>query len=527
MSLAPAPTLLPGALLATGAAPSGLLPLDWLVIIAYAVGLLVIGYACSRRNRSSDDYLLGGRRMGSFGIGLSMFATLISTLSYLGTPGEMIANGPGYLAYMAALPIIFVVVGYGLIPFLMRLPVTSAYEILETRLGPNIRLAGTTIFLLTRFAWMALVIYMTASKVIVVVLGWGQEATPYVCAAIGLLTVAYTAMGGIRAVVTADVIQSFILLGGAIAALIVITVRLGSIDAWWPTTWDPSWQSQPLFSLDPHVRITIVGIFIHNTLFWVFTAGSDQMMIQRYLATRDAPAARRAFLYNNIAETVVTLVLAMLGFALLAYYRAQPAAGIGADSYFPQFIVSGLPAGLSGLIIAGLLAAAMSSLSSGINSSATVIVVDFVRRFGRRRDQQEEMRLSRAMSAVVGALAVAVSLVVGWVPGNIVDVTNKTNNLFLPPMFGLFFMALFVRFATPLGAGCGAVTGLATAFLVAYWDLLTGSEPVTFTWIFPLAFAAHLAVGCLVSLVTPAKRTANGKTPVGAFEVQTLPDSGS
>ncbi len=526
MSASPSVMLAWGDLLAAVPATARLQAADWLVIAAYAAGLLAVGYGYSRRNRNSDDYLLGGRKMGSFGIGLSMFATLISTLSYLGMPGEMIANGPGYLAFMAALPIIFVVVGFGLIPFLMRLPVTSAYEILETRLGPNIRLAGTTIFLLTRFAWMALVIYMTASKVIVVVLGWGQEATPYVCAAIGLLTVAYTAMGGIRAVVTADVIQSFILFGGAIVALTMITVRLGGFDAWWPASWDPAWQSQPLFSLDPHVRITIVGIIIHNTLFWVFTAGSDQMMIQRYLATRDAAAARKAFLYNNIAETVVTLVLAMLGFALLAYYRARPAAGVGADSFFPQFIVSGLPAGLSGLIIAGLLAAAMSSLSSGINSSATVIVVDFVRRFGRRRDKRQEMQLSRVMSVVVGALAVAVSLVVGRVPGNIIDVTNKTNNLFLPPMFGLFFMALFVRFATPSGAGCGAVAGLLAAFLIAYWDVLTGSEPVTFTWIFPLAFAAHLVVGCLVSLVTPAKRAASAVPALRTIEVGTRSDSG-
>src|SRR5262245_49207521 len=129
--------------------------LDWLVVAAYGVMTLGVGLYYSRKNKSAEDFLLGGRRMSPIALGLSLFATLVSTLSYLATPGEMIANGPMMITQIAAHPLVFVIVGYGLIPLLMRQPVTSAYELLETRLGGSVRSAGAAVFLMLRFGWMA------------------------------------------------------------------------------------------------------------------------------------------------------------------------------------------------------------------------------------------------------------------------------------------------------------------------------------------------------------------------------------
>ncbi|MCU0979722.1 MAG: hypothetical protein MUF25_11220 [Pirellulaceae bacterium] len=165
--------------------------LDWLVLAAYGSLMLGVGLFFSRRNKTAEDYLLGGRRMSPIALGLSLFATLVSTLSYLGNPGEMIANGPMMTTQLAAHPLIFVIVGYGLIPLLMRQPVTSAYEILESRLGMSIRRAGAGVFLLLRFGWLATILFATARVVLLPLLGLDPWWTPWLCVALGVLTATY------------------------------------------------------------------------------------------------------------------------------------------------------------------------------------------------------------------------------------------------------------------------------------------------------------------------------------------------
>jgi len=479
---------------------------DWFVIAGYGLGMLAVGVYFSRRAATSDEYLLGGRNMRPTSVGLSLFASLISTISYLSMPGEMIMHGPVYLWYIAAIPIVYLAVGYALIPYFMRLPVTSAYEILERRLGLNVRLLGSLIFLFIRLVWMSLVVYVSSEKVIVVVMGWTPDKTPYVCLVIGVLTILYTTMGGLRAVILTDVIQSFILFLGAVLTILVITIKLGGF-GWWPTHWMPNWDTQPVFSLDPHVRLTVAGTLVCTFLWWVCTAGSDQMAIQRYLATRDAKAARRAFLTTNAADSLVTVLLAAVGFALVGFFQHNPQLFGGdlkshADALFPTFIARCLPVGVTGLILSALLAAAMSGLSAGINSTSTVIAEDLVRRFRRvPLSERGRVRLARCLSLLVGAFVVALGSQMGRVPGNILEATNKTSNLFTAPLFGLFFMALFVPFATSWGTILGTVCGLASAVLVAYWEKITGLPAISFQWILPVSLLVNIVAGCLFSLL--------------------------
>ncbi|HSW44005.1 MAG TPA: sodium/solute symporter [Phycisphaerae bacterium] len=503
-------------MLATAQQLTGMTWLDLLIIAAYGAGMLFIGWYYSKRTRSTEDYHLGGRSMRSSSIGLSLFATLLSTITYLALPGEMVNKGPILLWWMVSFPVAYVVVGYLLIPHFMRLKATSGYEILEATLGLRIRLLGAVIFLATRMLWMALIIYITAKIIIVQVMGWPPQSTPYVAVVIGLVTVVFTYMGGLRAVVLTDVIQSFLLLGGAVLCIVVISVKLGGVGAWWPTEWSPNWQHQPVFSWDPHVRATVIGSIIFMTIWWICTAGSDQMAIQRYLATRDARAARRAFAVTLGSNIVVTVVLASLGFALLGFFQS----GLGhlpenmtiakdGDKIFPYFIVHYLPPGVTGLVISGLLAAAMSSLSSGINSSGSVISVDFVDRiFGRSESEAINIRRTKIVSLIVGLVAVALSSLMGMVTGNLMEVTVRTNHVFVAPLFGLFFMAIFVPFATPLGTAVGALAGCIVAILIAYWDMITGLAPLSFQWISLIALIVNLLVAIPLSLLVPQQRRA-------------------
>jgi len=480
---------------------------DWSVIGLYAAGMLAVGWYYSRRTATTEDYLLGSRNMRSWSVGLSLFATLLSTISYLAYPGEMIRYGPMILTMMVAYPFVVLVVGWLMIPFIMKLKVVSAYEILEMRLGLGVRMLGSFFFLSLRLLWMAVIIYATTDKVLVPLLGLGPSATPWLCAVLGLVTVIYTSMGGLRAVVLTDVVQTVILLGGALLTLVLVTVYLGGVGNWWPGEWVAHWPDPKWY--DPTERITFFSLVLATFTWWVCTAGSDQMAIQRYLATRDVRAARNVLIITLGANTLVNFVLAAVGLALLAYFRANPhlvpdgqTILSDADQLFPRFIAIELPAGVSGLVVAGLLAAAMSSLSSGVNSSCSVITVDFVDRFRRSRESElDHVRLAKYVSVLVGVVVVLLSAYVGVVQGNLLEVTYKVVNSLAPPLFGLFFMAMFVPWAKQWATILGALCGVAVVVTISFWKELTHTDGISFLWAMPLGFAAQIAVGSLASLV--------------------------
>lgn len=500
-------------------APRCLAVVDWAVIVAYMMAMLAIGWYYSRRAVTTDDYLLGGRNMKPLGVGLSLFATLMSTITYLSLPGELIKHGPTMLCMMLAYPFVFLVAGYLMIPFIMKLRITSAYEILETRLGLSVRMLGSTLFLAMRLAWMAVIIFATTDKVLVPLLDLPPGATPVLCAILGVITLIYTSMGGLRAVVVTDVTQTLILFGAALLTVILVTVKMGDVGSWWPTSTPAHWAEFEWISWGG--RASIVGVAVAYFAWWVCTAGSDQMAIQRYLATRDARAARSVLVTSLWANTFVNLILAACGLALLAYFRANPhlvpdghTILTDADTLFPRFIVHGMPAGLSGLVIAGLLAAAMSSLSSGMNSSCSVVTVDFIDRFRRNKETQtDHVRLAKYVSVVVGAIVVALSSGVGMVKGNLLEVAFKVVNLLTAPLFGLFFMAMFVRWASAAGTLIGAVFGLATVVVITYWKDFTGNEAVSFLWAMPISLVVQVAVGMVASAILPAGKKAETPSP--------------
>ncbi len=482
--------------------------LDYAVIALYALAMLAVGRYYARRVQTADDYLLGGRSMHPVMIGLSLFATLTSTLSYLALPGEMAKNGPVVFSECLSFPIVFLVVGWLLIPRIMRQHVTSGYELLEARLGLTGRLLGATMFVVLRVVWMASILYATVSVVLVPMLNLDAKWMPVLSIAMAAITLAYTAEGGIKAVVVTDAVQAILMFFGAVATIVVVSVALGGVGAWWPAHWPAHWP-EPEVMPTPGVSRTVVGAFCAMLVWMTCTAGSDQMAIQRYLATRDSTAARRSFGIQLLSTVLSVTLLGLAGLAVLGYFQARPdemKAGWNiakdADKLMPHFIVIGLPAGLTGLVIAAILAAAMSSLSSGLNSTSAVLVRDFIGRAGGRHiTSVEEVRLARLVSVGTAVVAVGLSLVVGSLASNLLELCFKVVNLLTAPIFVLFFLALFVPKATPLAAVVSTLTSVATATVVAF-----GWDAKWFLWSPPAALVAGAVVGTLMSAVVPARR---------------------
>jgi SSS family solute:Na+ symporter len=238
------------------------------------------------------------------------------------------------------------------------------------------------------------------------------------------------------------------------------------------------------------------------------------MAVQRYLSTRNVKAARRALLIALSSDILINVFLAVLGFALLAYFRANPqllADGQtivrNPDQLFPRFILLGIPHGISGLVFVALLAAAMGSLSSGINSSCSVITVDFIERF-RKGEASQAAQVSRAkwVSVFIGIIVVLLSFLINQVKGNLLEVAFKVVNLLVAPLFGLFVMAMFVRWATVVGTLIGTAGGLSVVVGISYWEEITGQRGISFIWAMPLGLLTQVALGMSVSGFSKRKR---------------------
>jgi len=501
----------------------GIGTIDQAFVGLYLVVVILIGVYYSRRQKTQEDFLLGGRRVNPIASGISIIVTLLSLISYLALVGETVKYGPVYaMGVLISLPFIYFTIAYFLIPRFMKLPITSAYEILEKPLGIEGRLAGSAIFTLTRIAWMALLVYLSA-KTLGVMMNWGERYIVPTILVLGIVTIVYSALGGFKAAVATGVLKFALLFLGAILTIVFVSIKMGGVAAWFPKGWAAHWTSFAVFSLDPKVRTTLLGVALLAFSWWGCTAGSDQLAIQRDLSTRNARAARDAFLANNLAEVVLTVFLAFVGLAVLGFFQTNPglvAAGQSvtgdADFLFPHLIANILPQGVAGLLLAGVISTVLVSFSSGMNSTAAVVATDFVARFRRGAERPGQgLRTARLVTLVVGLLVLGLATLMNRVPGNIVEVTNRTNGLFVAPLFNLFFMALFVRRASGLGTIFGSVYGFFTAFIFAFWGALTGGPALSFQWIIPVAFLSSVSFSLLFSLILGKERR-TGRAALGA-----------
>ncbi|MGD9748744.1 MAG: sodium-coupled permease, partial [Verrucomicrobiales bacterium] len=339
--------------------PQGLLFVDWSIIALYAGLTIFLGWWYGRSQTSTKEYFVGSGAMNPWLVGVSLFATLLSTITYLSKPGEMLGKGPVVMVDILMYPLVFLVVAFWLLPIYMKHKVTSAYELLENRLGLGIRLLAVGLFLLLRLVWMSLLIYLTA-KAITTMCGLDKKWIIAVVIAAGTVSMIYTSLGGMRAVVITDLIQTILLYGGALLVIGTVTWKMGGV-SWFPTQWKPHWDHQPFFSFDISTRVTVFGTLLSMFLWFVGTSGSDQVTVQRFMSTKDVSAARRALGMQLGVGALVGLTLSLVGFALLGFFEANPgslAPGLSlkgnADEIFPYFIAYHLPPVVSGLVVSGL-----------------------------------------------------------------------------------------------------------------------------------------------------------------------------
>lgn len=492
--------------------------LDFVAIFAYFTTIVFIGWWSSRRQNSTEDYFVGGRGTSPFVAGISIIASLVSSITYLAVPGEMVKNGPGWMWQMLHAPVSFLVIGYLIIPHIMKQRVTSAYELLEVRFGMGVRKATSAMFVLSRIFWMGLVIY-SCSLATATITGIPIQM---LIVSVGVIGMSYTIVGGIRAVMVTEVVQFSVLLGGAILALIYITIRCGGVSGWWPDWNSPAiqalnWKEPVLFSLDPNVRMSILSVMIYGCSYWIMTATGDQVIVQRFLSTKDAAAARRGFGLTIIGDLIKSSVLYLTGIALVGFYLRFPGSlpnenlslSGQSDKLFPHFIATVLPSGLTGLVVSAIFAAAMSCLNSGINSITTVLVKDFPEVFARNCDTDaRQLTRARIIGVLVGCFAIAMSFAVTLMPGdNLLEVTVRLSSLLAAPLFVAFALAFFAKRSTPAGAWTGILVGASLGFLLTFWasivQFVTGQESnMSVTFIMPLSALGAYIAGVLVSRFT-------------------------
>ncbi|MGB2823209.1 MAG: sodium/solute symporter, partial [Phycisphaerae bacterium] len=375
-------------------------PFGWVnysVLGVYLASLVAMGVYFSRREKSTEDFFKAGRRVPWWAAGLSIFGTQLSAITFMAIPAKTFAADwrrfMGNVCILVVAPFIIAVI----LPFFRRLDVTTAYEYLEKRFNVAARLIGSVMFVLFQFGRIGIVLFLP-SIALSVVTGIDVRACILV---MGALSIAYTVLGGIEAVIWTDVLQVIVLLGGAVFCLVLILVDLpggaaGLIDL--------AAGAGKLKAFDFRFDFT-------TETFWVvvlgglaagfISYGSDQAVIQRYLTTKDEKAAARSIWTNGILCIPASVLFFGVGTALYAYYGSYPqqlsATLDNADAIFPWYIVTQLPAGVAGILIAGVFAAAMSSLDSSMNSVATAVTTDFYRRFRPGAPDRACLRLARVV----------------------------------------------------------------------------------------------------------------------------------
>jgi SSS family transporter len=470
------------------------------VLIAYLLALVGMGVYFSRREKSTDDFFLGGRRVPWWAAGISIFGTMLSAITFMAFPAKAYAQDWVFVvANLCVLPIVPIVVFFYL-PFYRRLNVTTAYEYLEKRFNLAVRLFGSATFVLFQLGRLAIVLFLPSIALAAV-----TDIPVWICIVVmGVLATLYTVLGGIEAVIWTDVLQVVVLLGGALISLVVIAagvdgglgrvISIGQIHDKFRTfdwTWDCTVAS---------VWVVIVG----NLCINLFPYTSDQTVVQRYLTTRDERQAARSIWTIAILAVPATFLFFAVGTALFAFYASHPGRlnpSMQTDAVFPWFIARELPVGVAGLVIAGVFAAAMSSLDSSLNSMSTAIVTDFYRRFRAGADEGRCLRLARVLTALLGAVGTATALVMATYDiKSVVDVYSTVIGLFGGGLAGVFALGVFTRRAHGPGALVGAVVSAVTLCGV---QMFTG---IHFFLYAAVGLGTSLGVGYLASVVVPVRQ---------------------
>ena len=398
--------------------------LDIIIFLFFTGGVVVFGCSFFNKKRSSEEFTSAGRSLPGWVVGMSIFATYVSSISYLAYPGKAYMSDWNAFVFSLSIPIASYFAAKYFVPFYRSIGSVSAYSFLEERFGPWARVYASSCYLLTQVARMGSILYLLALPMNAL-LGWDIKM---IIAVTSVAIIAYSMLGGLKAVIWTEAIQGFILIGGAIACLCVF------------------------------INLQNYGI--------------DQNYVQRYLTAKSDKQAKFSALFGGYLFIPVSAVFFMIGTALYAYYKTFPEllpAGVEGDAVFPYFIVHALPTGLTGLLIASIFAAGMSTVATSITSSATIILTDYYARYiNKRPTEKQSVRALYVSNVLIGIIGIFVALAFLNVESAL-DAWWALSSIFSGGMLGLFLLGYISKKARNVDAVLGVICGI----IVVVWMSLS------------------------------------------------------
>ena len=466
--------------------------IDYAIIAAYLIGVAIFGIISGGKQKSVKDYFLGGKKMAWWAVGFSIVASETSTLTFISIPGL------AYLTNMNFLQLVFgfflgrIIVSFVFIPAYYRGELETAYDFIGKRFGISLRKFTSTVFIATRVLASGVRLFATAIPVHIIT-GWDYITCIFV---IGVFTLIYTYIGGLKAVVTMDVVQLFIYLGGAAISMYLILNHL-------PNGWrdvvtfatanhtdkfavfnlklgDSFWE----FLSSPY---TLIGGLLGGTFLTMASHGTDQLLVQRLLGCKSRKDSQKALILDASLIVLQFLFFLILGLCLYAFYNGSTLQQIGlksSDEVFPKFIIENLPVGISGFVIAGVLASAMGSLSSSISSLASSTYLDLFKQIFKNINYtiKKEIFLSRLFTLIWGIFLIGGAMLFKDTKNPVVELGLKIASITYGGLLGTFFLGLLFKRIESIDSYFGFVSALIIMILVLFYT------KIDYTW--------HTFIGC-------------------------------
>ncbi len=435
--------------------------LDVLVIAVYMAALVLLGVRFARRQTSTERYFVARRSIPGWAAGMSLLATLISSVTFIAYPGSAYAGDWSNLVPGLMVPAVLAVCALVVIPFYRHVVSMSAYEYFGRRFGYRARVYSTIAYALGHFSKMGFVFYLLALTVSSMT-GWN---TDHVILLVGAITVCYTLAGGIEAVIWADVVQGFALWLGILICLgYLLFLPAGGPSAIWQAAWESHKIS--LGSTAPDLaKPTVLVLALYGFFYYLQRYTADQTVVQRYLVARSDGAAVRGIALGSLLCVPVWTLFMLIGTLSWAFYRVSgeklPTYVTKADQVFPYFITSHIPPGLAGLFLAALFGAAMANLSSDFNSLSAIAVEDYYRIFRPASSERRRLAVAKAAVAFIGTLCTAVATALAHTNGTALSLWYTISGIVAGGLAGLFLLAFFCGRAGPAAAWSGILASLA------------------------------------------------------------------
>ena len=464
---------------------------DLIVFLVYLIGITIFASSFFKRNKSSESFTLGSSRIPTWVITMSIFATFVSSISFLALPASAYLSNWNPFVFSLSIPIaLWVAVKY-FVPLYREVNSPSAYTFLEQRFGPWARVYVSICYLLTQLMRVGTILYLLALA-LNAILGWDIATVIIVT---GVTVAIYSLLGGFEAVVWTDAIQGIILIGGALVSFLYILFNM------------PEGPSQ-LFSIaSEHDKFSLgsYGLSLTEPTFWVTLVyglfinlqnyGIDQNYVQRYVASKSEKDAKKSVFWGGVLYVPVSLIFVLIGAALFSFYHSGAASlppelmsADMSDQVFPYFIVHQLPVGITGLLIASVIAAGMSTVSTSFNSSATVFLTDYYKRYSKEPvTDKKALRMLHLSTLIISVIGILVAIAMINVK-SVLDAWWELASIFSGGMLGLFLLAAFSKITKSTGAFVGVVVGV----LIIIWMSLPAVLDKDYSWM--VHFHSYLTI---------------------------------